>query len=63
MVQISMQNSGGEEVFSGGFHGTTPLGHQREQKYLGHVSVKLIRSKWDVLHEKYSLCDSLLLVI
>ena len=26
MVQISLQNSGGKVVFSGGFHGT-PLGH------------------------------------
>ena len=29
MVQISLQNSGGKVVFSGGFHGT-PLGQQRE---------------------------------
>ena len=27
MVQISLQNSGGKMVFSGGFHGTPPLGH------------------------------------
>ena len=31
MVQISLQNSGGKVVFSGGFHGTPPpLGHQPE---------------------------------
>ena len=35
MVQISLQNSGGKVVFLGEFHGT-PLGHQREWKYLGH---------------------------
>ena len=33
MVQISLQNSGGKAVFSG------TLGHQREWKYLGHLSV------------------------
>ena len=27
MVQISLQNSGGKMVFSGGFHGPPPLGH------------------------------------
>ena len=31
MVQISLQNSGVKVVFSG---------HQREYKYLGHLSVK-----------------------
>ena len=38
----TLQNSGGKVVFLGGFHGT-PLGHQREYKYLhdlGHLSVK-----------------------
>ena len=29
LVQISVQNSGGKVVFSGGFHGT-PLRHQQE---------------------------------
>ena len=38
MVQISLQNSGGKEVFLRGFHGT-PLGHQWEWKYLGHLRV------------------------
>ena len=39
MVQISLQNSGGKVVFSGGSMGP-PFGHQRELKYLGHLSVK-----------------------
>ena len=36
MVQISLQNSGGKVVFLGG---STPFRHQREWKYLGHLSV------------------------
>ena len=42
MVQISLQNSGGKVVFSGGFH-EPPFGHQRELKYLGHLSVKRVK--------------------
>ena len=42
MVQVSLQISGGKVVFLGGFHGTT-LGHQREWKYLGHLSVKNLK--------------------
>ena len=38
MVQISLQNSGGIVVFLGGSM-EPPLGHQREWKYLGHLSV------------------------
>ena len=33
MVQISLQNSGGKMVFSGGFHGT-PLGTNRSKSTL-----------------------------
>ena len=39
MVKISLQNSGGKVLFLGEFHGT-PLEHQQELKYLGHLSVK-----------------------
>ena len=38
VVQISLQNSGGKMVFSGGVPWNPP-GHQQEQKYLGHLSV------------------------
>ena len=39
MVQISLQNSDGKVVFLGG--SMKPLGHQREWKYLGHLSVNM----------------------
>ena len=38
MVQISLQNSGGKVVFLGA--SMEPLGHQREWKYIGHLSIK-----------------------
>ena len=44
MVQISLQNSHGKVVFLGGVHGN-PIGHQQEWKYLGHLSVKLIKKQ------------------
>ena len=37
VVQISLQNSDGKMVFLGG--PWNPRGHQREWKYLGHLSV------------------------
>ena len=40
MVQISLQNSGGKLDFLEGSMEPPPLGHQRERKYLGHLSVK-----------------------
>ena len=41
MVHISLQKFRRESGFLRGFHGT-PLGHQRERKYLGHLSVNLL---------------------
>ena len=40
MVQISLQNSGGKVVFSGGFHGTPPLGTNGSKSTLVTKSVK-----------------------
>ena len=40
IVQIALQNSCGKVVFLGGTW--NPLGHQREWKYLGHLSVDLV---------------------
>ena len=41
MVQTSLQNSVWKVVFSGGSMEPLPLGHQRELKYLGHLSVNI----------------------
>ena len=41
MVQISLQNSGGNVVFFWG-GSMDPLGHQRKWKYLGHLSIKFL---------------------
>ena len=37
MVQIALQNSGGQIGLLRWFHGT-PFGHQYDWKYLGHLS-------------------------
>ena len=44
MVQISLQNPGGKVIFLRGVP-WNPLGHQREWKYLGHLSVNIITIK------------------
>ena len=49
MVQISLQNSSGKVMAFLGGSMDPPLGHQREWKYLGHVSGKLT-----ILEEEYA---------
>ena len=49
MVQISFQNSGGKVVFLRGGVPWNPLGHQREYKYLGHLSVKILQERTTVI--------------
>ena len=48
VVQISSRNSAGKVVFTVGSLGT-PLGHQREWKYLGHLVLNQLLVSWRTL--------------